>query len=117
MKSFVVLILICALVIGCTTLEKVAYRTVVASKAFLDSVKAKHPECGPPNRANICVALRKATAGKDALVDAGEVYCGVATFGNDNTTPCHPVKSAEATLQNALANYQRAEKDLKAVIR
>lgn len=118
------------LITACTPVEKVAYRTVVASKAFLDSVKSKHPECftrgiggrgfvptfSGTSTSTLCVDLTKATAAKDALIDAGEVYCGVATFGNDDKTPCHPVKSAEATLQNALANYTQAEKDLKAVI-
>lgn len=108
---------------GCTPVEKVAYRTVVGAKAFLDSVKSNHPECAGPSLIALCTDLRKAISAKDLLIDAGEVYCNVATFGNSDTTPCHPTdkstpagQKALTVLQNSITQYSQAEKDLKGVI-
>lgn len=114
---------------GCPPIEQDAYKTVVASKAFLDSVKAKHPECAAaaasPSfvvaNSTLCADLKKATAAKDLLIDAGETYCGGPQF--DAGGACQaPAKGtsvsdqAMAKLKAALTGYTQAEADLKGVL-
>lgn len=120
MKKIVVLLPL-LLLLGCTSVEQAAYKTVVASKAFLDSVKAKHPECGLANTSTLCADLRKATAAKDLLIDAGEAYCGGPQF--DAGGPCQPpakgtpqLAQMTAKLKAALAGYQQAEKDMRGLL-
>jgi hypothetical protein len=115
-------LLLVLLLTACTSVEKAAYSTVVAAKAFLDSVKSKHPECGAAaNLSPLCVDLRKATDAKDLLIDAGEIYCGGAQF--DNGAPCQPPakgtpKGSEMTakLKAALSGYSQTEKNLRGVL-
>lgn len=118
------LLLFVVVLAGCPKVEQDAYRTVVGAKAFLGSVKNAHPECAAENAATLCVDLRKATAAKDVLIDAAEVYCNVATFGNTDTTPCQPLdkntpagQKALSVLKQAIANYSQSETDLKGVIK
>ncbi len=107
----------------CTPVEKQSYRTVVAAKAFLDSVKSQHPECvSGDNTSTLCVDLHKATAAKDALIDATTVYCSGPTFlvGGPCDAPSKDspaFSQANAKLQAALANYQSIEADLKGVLK
>jgi len=122
MKRFIVSLLLTSLLIGCTPVERTAYSLVVGSKAFLDSVKAKHPECASA-MTTLCSDLRKATAAKDLLVDAGRAYCNNAQYAATDTTPCAPaprgtpaLSQATAALKFAISGYEQAEKDLKAVI-
>jgi len=107
---------------ACTSTEKAAYSTVVAAKAFLDSVKSKHPECtAGSNNTALCVDLRKATDAKDLLVDAGEIYCGGAQF--DKGGPCQsPAKGTDKAgqmldkLKAALSGYNQTEKNLRGLL-
>lgn len=121
MKMLVAAVLMLSLFKGCTPIERTAYNTVVGSKAFLGSVKEKHPEC-PATVSTICVDLAKATAAKDLLIDVGEVYCSDAAF-ESNGGPCHPpakgtpmFDQAVAKLKAALAGYSQAETDLRGVL-
>lgn len=117
--SFAVLALVLA---GCPKEETVAYRTAVGAKAFLDNVKSKHPECD--NLANtmpVCQALRRATAAKDILIDAGEVYCGGAQF--ESGGPCNaPQKGTPAQklaldkLNAAVSQWKQFDADLRAAL-
>lgn len=108
-----------------------AYRVVVTSKGFLDSEKAAHMECVngasviadvvTPSR--VCSGLARATAAKDLLIDAVEVYCASPTFSN-GVGVCTPPKKgtpayaqASDKLQAAISVYSLAEKDLKGAIR
>ena len=111
-----------SLLIGCQPIERQAYNTVVASKAFLDSVKVAHPEC-PAATSALCSVLTRATAAKDVLIDAGEAYCNVAQFDASDTTPCNPpAKGTPAyqqvfdRLQSAMSIYKLTESDLKGAI-
>lgn len=112
-----------AFIAGCTPVERTAYNLVVGSKAFLDSVKAKHPECATNPQTVVCIDLRKATAAKDLLIDAGEAYCNESSFAATDTTPCKPaakgtpaLDQATAALKAAISGYNQAQNDLKAVI-
>ena len=115
----VVSVLLCT---SCTPVEKVAYDTAVGAKAFLDSIKSKHPECATA-MTTLCSDLRRATAAKDILIDAGEAYCNVAQYATTSTQPCMPApkgtaasKQAIAAIQSAIAEYNNAAADLKAVV-
>jgi hypothetical protein len=110
------------LLAGCTPLERQAYNTVVAAKAFIGSMKAQHPECVTGATSTLCVDLTKATSAKDSLIDAAEVYCGGAQFDNGGVcTP--PVKGtpasqqAAAKLKAAIAGFNQAQADLKGVVK
>lgn len=124
MKRIAIVLLTVCLVTGCTPIERTAYNTVVAAKAFLDSVKSQHPACASTvNTSTLCNDLRKATSAKDLLIDAGEAYCHVDILATTDTTPCNPAtagtpayQQAIAALQQALSGYSQAEKDLKGVI-
>lgn len=112
---------ICLLVIGCTPVEKQAYTVIVGAKAFIDSEKKSHPECSTAPGSTICVNLVKATAAKDALIDAVEVYCASPAFLNGG--PCTPpakgtpaATQATAKLQAAISAYNQTEKDVKGAI-
>lgn len=107
--------------IGCPKLEKNAYNTAVAAKAFLDSVKSKHPECAQETPSNVCILLAKATSAKDALIDAGEIYCGGGAF--ESGGPCNAPSKKSPTyqisvdkLKAALANYVSLQADLRGAL-
>lgn len=86
MKKLILLLPLLAL-IGCTPVERQAYRAIVGAKAFLDYVKSKHPEC-PASNADPCPYLLKATLSKDLLIDAVNVYCASDTWDKGgNCTP------------------------------
>lgn len=113
--------LICLIVIGCTPVEKQAYTVVVGAKAFIDSEKKQHPECATAPASTICTNLVKATAAKDALIDAVEVYCSSPSFLSGG--PCAPpakgtpaATQATAKLQAAISSYNQTEKDVKGAI-
>ena len=121
----------CALVIlialslsGCPKAERVAYDTAVAAKAFTQSIHDKHPECDTvANTMPVCVALRKAIAFKDLLIDAGEVYCGGNGFGQTKDAPCNPPAKGTPAFQlvsdklnAAVANWRQADADLRAAL-
>lgn len=115
-----ILFVICFALAGCPKVEKDAYLAAHGAKAFLDSLKAQHPECSTTNN-EICEYIRKATAAKDALIDAGEVYCSSSSFSNGGA--CNPpdkkspgYQQAQDKLRAALQNYEQIEKDLKAIV-
>ena len=110
----------------CPTFEKTAYNTVVAAKAFTDKMKSLHPECASPTAISsgnvLCADLAKATAAKDALIDAIEVYCAGPNFNGGGA--CDPpakgtpaATQATTKLQAAISAYTQTEVDLKGVIK
>lgn len=120
MKRLIAIPLLLILV-GCTSLEKQAYNVIVTSKAFLDAEKKLHPECATAGT-DLCVDLAKATAAKDALIDAAEVYCSGPQFEAGGA--CQPpakgtpaYQQAAAKLTAALNAYKQTETDLKGVLK
>lgn len=107
---------------GCTPVERTAYSTIVAAKAFLDSEKASHPECATAT-STVCVDLKKAVSAKDLLIDAAEVYCSSPTFDQNGGACTPPAKGtpasqqAVAKLNAAIAAYNQAASDLKGVVK
>lgn len=106
---------------GCPAVERSAYNTVVAAKAFTDKTKSQHPECTIGNNSTVCVDLAKAVAAKDTLIDAIEVYCAGPNFnGGGSCDP--PAKGTSAyqqavnKLNAAISTYGISEADLKGVI-
>src|SRR5689334_3047469 len=107
MKKLCILPLVVAmlLTVGCTSLEKLAYNTVVGAKAFLDTQKQIHSEC-PTSGSPYCLKLRQATAAKDALIDAAEVYCSGPEFETGGA--CEPPKKGSAAYDQAVAKLKAA---------
>src|SRR5580765_8584825 len=118
MNRFIPVLAMVALLAGCTPLERTAYNTVVAAKAFLDKEKSQHPECVTVPNSTICDDLTKATGAKDALIDAITVYCSGPDFnagGACNAPDVHTAAgvNAEAKLRAAITNYNQIAADLK----
>ena len=89
MRQLALVLLAALTMTACTSTERAAYSTVVAAKAFLDSIKSAHPECSSAsNMSPLCADLRRAVNAKDLLVDAGEIYCSGAEF--DRGAACQP---------------------------
>lgn len=114
------LIFIVPLTESCTSLERQAYNTVVAAKAFIDAEKKMHPECQTTAGMATCGKLAQATSAKDALIDAAEIYCSGPSF--EAGGKCEPptkgspgFAQAEAKLKAAIANYKQLELDIKGV--
>jgi hypothetical protein len=119
MKRLFPAILVLTLVLsGCTPLERSAYNTVVAAKAFLDKEKAQHPECATTPDTVVCKDLAQATGAKDSLIDAITIYCSGPDFNTGGA--CNPpakgtaaAVQAQAKLQNAITMYNQVAADLK----
>lgn len=117
--------------ISCTPIERTTYRIIVASKGFLDSERAAHPECigglavlgdvAAPSKT--CSAVARAIAAKDLLIDAAEVYCASPTFSSGTGVCTPPQKGTPAyaqasdKLQAAISVYRLAETDLKGLVK
>ncbi len=132
--STVSMLLIGAMALGCMTgcspAEVQAYRTIVGARAFTKSIGKTHPECGTrdlsdrwqsaKNTSGVCVALDKAIAGKDVLIDLTEQYCGGPDF--ETGGPCNPPTTRDvrdqltAKIKSAIAGYVQTETDIKALI-
>ena len=113
------LIAVVSVVLGCTPIEREAYNTVVASKAFLDSYRSHHPECATTN-STLCTDIAKATHAKDLVIDAAEAYCAGPEFLNGGA--CQPPNKKDPAYQQlankvnaAVAGYQQALSDLRGV--
>lgn len=121
MRFRIAIVLGCALVLtGCTPIEKQAYKIIVGAKAFIDAEKKIHAECAT-STSPLCGNLQRATAAKDALIDAAEVYCSGPQFEAGGA--CQPpakgtpaATQAIAKLKAAMAAYEQTEKDVKGAL-
>jgi hypothetical protein len=119
MKRLIPAMLVATLLLaGCTPVERTAYNTVVAAKAFLDKEKQQHPECATVPASTVCADLTKAIAAKDLLIDAITVYCSGPDFNTGGS--CNAPQKGTAAydqavvkLNAAIANYNQAASDLK----
>lgn len=108
------------LISGCTPIERQAYNTIVGAKAFLDSMKAQHPECSTSS-STLCDTIKRATYAKDALITATEIYCSGPQFeaGGVCNPPAKGTAAAQqvtAKLQAAITNYQSVESDVRKAV-
>jgi hypothetical protein len=102
---------------GCTPIERSAYNTAVAAKAFLDSERAQHPECATGTQSTICIDIAKAVGAKDVMLDALTIYCAGPNFPAQCAPPVKGTPAfdqAVAKLQAAIAQYNLTAADLKA---
>lgn len=119
-KIMLVAVALSGLMVACTPLERSAYNTAVAAKAFLDTEKKAHPECSTAATSTVCVDIAKAVAAKDVLLDALTIYCAGPDFANGGACNA-PAKGtpaavqASAKLQAAISNYKLVAADLKGV--
>jgi len=121
LAAILVVLLFTLSTVACTPLEKVAYRTIVGAKAFIDAEKAQHPECATTPTTPACTMLKQATAAKDALIDAAEVYCASSSF--DAGGPCTPPAKGTAAaqvatdkLKAAISGYNQIYNDMKGAL-
>lgn len=124
---------------GCPQLsptERIAYETVVASKAFIDKTKTQHPECVnvagvagqnatlTVNTSTVCTSLTRAVAAKDLLIDVVEALCAGPNFSaaGDLGACDFPKKGtpgyqqAADKVNAAIAGYNQAATDLKGAL-
>jgi hypothetical protein len=119
MKRFIPALIVAGLLLaGCTPLERTAYNTVVAAKAFLDKEKQQHPECATGSTSVICEDIGKAVGAKDSLINAITIYCSGPDFNNGGACNAPDLHSeagvqAEAKLRAAIAQYNQIQADLK----
>ena len=120
LKAVAAVSVLALLLAGCTPVERLAYNTAVAAKAFLDTEKLAHPECATGAASTVCADITKAVAAKDVLIDAITVYCAGPDFQNGGA--CNPpakgtpaAQQATAKLQAAITNYNQVAKDLQGV--
>lgn len=119
MRKLAVLLLAVMVLAGCSPLERQAYNTVVGAKAFIDAEKKMHPECASGSASTLCSSLNQATAAKDALITAAEVYCAGPSFeAGGACSP--PAKGTPAAIQAAdklkaaIASYNQLANEIKA---
>lgn len=122
-KLIPALLVLFLLVGGCTPLERTAYNTIVASKAFLDNERTAHPECASAATSTVCVDIAKAVAAQNLLVTAAEVYCSSPAFDSNGGACTPPAKGTPAAqqainkLNAAIAAYNQAATELKGVVK
>jgi hypothetical protein len=102
------LVIACVLpTLACSPLETQARDTAAALSGAIIAAQTKYqPDCaGTPSR-EICRVINRGVSGENALITSIETYCGwaITPAPADPTAKCIPVKSAEATLQAAIAN-------------
>jgi hypothetical protein len=113
--------------IGCSPIEKQAYRVIVGAKAFTTSIGNSHQECGardsnqhwvPTANTNaVCSTIVKLISAKDFMIDMTELYCSGPDFETGGA--CNPPtdKGVQAQLlakvKFAIQNYEQTEADLK----
>ena len=112
------ILLLATFLAGCTPLERTAYNTIVASKAFLDKEKMQHPECATTPETTVCHDLTQAVGAKDSLISALEVYCSGPQFesGGACQAPAKGTPAAQQAadkLNAAIQNYNQIQADLK----
>lgn len=117
------LLVCCLLTTACTPLERQAYNTLVASKAFLNNEQSLHPECTTTSTSSFCTIMFQAIGSQHLLADALNVYCGQNVTDVPNT-PCNPPAKgtpasdqAVAHLKSALSNFNQIESDFKKVVK
>jgi len=114
----VILVLTMATV-ACSPLENQARNTAAALQGVIVAAQAKyHDSCvGNPALA-VCQLINKGISGENALITAGETYCGWSTSGPpaDPNAKCVPIKGAEAALKAGIANATQLTLEIKGAL-
>lgn len=122
------------LISGCPQLspvERQAYNLFTGTKASLVQYRSTHTECAPFDSVTglsshveikACADNNRITSGKDALIDAAEVYCSGKDFEANGacnppnkTDPLFP--QAKAKLQAAIDSLNQITKDVKGTVK
>lgn len=106
--SGVVLLILCMLpTLGCSPLETQARDTAAALSGSIIAAQSKYQaSCSVNPTQEVCRIINRGVSGENALISAIETYCGWAVTpapANVNAA-CVPSKSAQGTLQAAIAN-------------
>ena len=106
------------LMLGCSPLENQARDTAAALSGSIAAAQSMYQaRCAANPAQEICQVINRGVSGENALLTAIETYCGWTPTLDPNgpksgpslapldpTAKCMPVKSAQATLQAAIAN-------------
>ena len=107
-KLTTVLLVLCLLpMLGCSPLENQGRDAAAALSGSIVAAQTKYQaSCTAKPSEEICQVINRGVSGENALITAIETYCGwTLTPGPpDPTATCVPVRSAQATLQAAIAN-------------
>lgn len=118
-KWLIVITLICALELGCSPIEQQARNVAAALQGTILAAQAKyHDTCIANSTQTVCGAINKAIAGENAIVTAGELYCGWSTSAPpaDPNAKCVPIKGAQAALNSAIANATALTLEMKGLL-
>jgi hypothetical protein len=120
LKKFIVLIVILTMAtVACSPLEQQARNTAAALQGVIVAAQAKyHDSCvGNPSQ-NVCQLINKGISGQNALITAGETYCGWSPSAPpaDPNAKCVPVKGAEAALRSGISNATQLTLEIKGAL-
>lgn len=123
LRTLPIVLLTAVLMIGCAGLrtsvnkqpaQETARDAVATAKGYLDSAKAKHPECPASVDLTTCKFLARATAAKDTVIDAVNAYCGSVEYDSMGG-PCAANSSLEAKLSSAMSDLRQSIADVKGI--
>lgn len=104
---------------ACAPLEQKGRDTSAALQGVIVAAQAKHHDSCVANSAQpVCQLINKGVAGENALITAGEAYCGWSTAAPpaDPNAKCVPVQGAQAALRSAIANAAELTLEIKGVL-
>lgn len=113
------LLLVCLILTACSPIEVSARNASAALQGLLVAAQAKyHDSCVADKTQSVCQLINKGVSGENALITAGETYCGWSTVAppTDPNTKCVPVKNAKAALQAAIANATQLTLEIKGTL-
>jgi hypothetical protein len=105
--------------VGCSPLESEARDTAAALSGSLVAAQTEYQtSCSANPSQQICQVINRGVSGENALITAIETYCGwaVRPAPPDPTATCVPVKSAQVTLQAAIANASALTLQIKGAL-
>ncbi|HWR36384.1 MAG TPA: hypothetical protein VN622_10995 [Clostridia bacterium] len=121
-KVFSVLAVLTILLVACAftgcpdqtkPIEVIARDGVAAAKGFIESEQKQHlEECQAAPTKPVCIAINKAIASQNLVIDAIEVYCASPEFAT-GTKPCVPHPNAETQLRESLQLLNDVVKQIK----
>jgi hypothetical protein len=105
--------------VECSPLETQARDTAAALSGSIIAAQTEYQaSCSENPSQQICQVINRGIFGENALITAIETYCGWAVTPGppDPTAACVPVKSAQATLQAAIANASALTLQIKGAL-
>lgn len=106
--------------IGCHPVEQSARDSAAGLSGSIVAAQQRYQTtCTSNPSQEVCQVINRGVAAENALIAAVETYCGwtVAQAPPDPTAKCVPVKTAQQTLQVAIANANTLTTQIRGSIR